>query len=247
MKRIIALIAALLLLLTLGSGCGGKKDAEGQTEPAGVSEDEALFAPLIEKYREAFSNFSYDSYDLDINYLLVDYYYDGGRDLVGYTVYDIDRDGTPELMIGEKDEQNPEQMRLNGLAGIYTLQNGVPKWLIGSDYEFAGISVLAEGKILENRTYWGKQIESASVNIVYGIKAGELSAEKTYFGVGEYDETGSLDKVTLSYSVDGALPTDSDGEVLLEEMQPISAETYKAAMASFDGAALELPITLFFE
>ena len=249
MKRMIALLLALLLLLVLCSGCG-KKDSDGNAAPtdaadAPTPDAEALYAPLIEDYREAFSNFSHDSYTREINYLLVDYYCNDAPGQAGYAFYDINGDGTPELLIGAKDEQNPEQMPLEGLAGIYTLKDGTPKWLIGSDYEYAGVKVLKEGKILENRMYWGTRIEEGSVSIVYEIKDGELSAEKTYFGVNEYDEAQGVQKLTQAYSVDGALPVDNGREVLLDDMQQIDVAEYEAATASFDDAATPLPITLF--
>ncbi|MBQ5968731.1 MAG: hypothetical protein IJL52_01275 [Clostridia bacterium] len=257
MKRMLALVLALMLLLALCAGCG-KKTAEDDTAPVNASDAEtpdaqpseptgadaeALYAPLIERYREAFLNFSHDSYDLEINYLIVDTY--SGSSQVGYAFYDIDGDGTPELLIGARDEQNPEQMPLEGLAGIYTLKAGTPKWLIGSDYEFAGVKVLKEGKIIETRMYWGTQIKEGFVSIVYEIKAGELSAEKTYFGVNEFDEAEGVYKVTQTYSVDGALPVDGDDEVLLDQMQPIDPEEYQAAMAAFNGEVMTIPITLF--
>ncbi|MBR3553186.1 MAG: hypothetical protein IKN72_07335 [Clostridia bacterium] len=267
MRRTIALVLTLALLLTAFAGCV-KKDADRGEQAANVSESgtpdttapatpdttapattdaqaEALYVPIIEKYREAFSNFNVENYDLEINRLLVDYYCNDSVNTVGYAICDIDRDGTTELMIGAKDAQDPEQMPLEGLAGIYTLKDGTPNWLIGSDYECASVCVLKEGTILKRRTYWGQQIKTGSVDTVYEIKDGELSAQKTYFGVEDYDETGDICKVTLSYSVDGLLPVDGDDEVLLDQMQPIDPEEYQAAMAAFNGEVMTLPITLF--
>ena len=248
MKRMIALLAALLLVLMLCSGCKAP-DAADVSENNAIDDlqAQALYAPLIDAYREAIEHYDYNSYDLDINFLLIDYY-SYSLNTVGYTIYDVNRDGTPELIIGEKELDAPDQMRPEAIGGIYTLQDGAPKWLLGSVDEYSTVSVLKDGRILEQCVYWGKAIESGSTTNVFEIKDGALSRVKTYFGVEvSYDEKTGTAEYTNCYSTDNALPTDKDGEVLTDEMQPMEPSAFAKTMTALEEAKVKLPITLFSE
>ena len=248
MKRMIALVAALLLLLMLCSGCKAP-DAADVSENNAIDDlqAQALYAPLIDAYREAIENYDYDSYDLDINFMTIDYYHYFGN-MAGYTVFDINRDGTPELIIGEKDDDEQDKMRPEAIDGIYTLQDGAPKWLLGSVDEYSLVSVLKDGRILEWCLYWGKAIESGNTWNVFELKDGALSRVKTYFGVEvSYDEKTGTAEYTNCYSTDNALPLDKDGEVLTDEMQPMEPSAFAKTMTALKEAKVKLPITLFSE
>ena len=247
MKRMIALVAALLLVLMLCSGC--KAPDAANTSEGKATDDvdaQAIYAPLIDAYREAIENYDYDSYDLDISFLLIDYYHYSSN-TAGYTIYDINRDGTPELIIGEQDTDERDKMRPEAIGGIYTLQDGAPKWLLGSVDESSSVSVLKDGRILEWCVYWGKAIESGSTTNVFEIKDGALSRVKTYFGVNAYNDEKSSMEYTNCYSTDNALPMDKDGEVLTDEMQPMEPAAFEETVTALEEAKQSLPITPLFE
>ena len=246
MKRPLALVLTLALLLAAFAGCMKKNAGNGdQADGAPAMTDaqaEALYAPLIEQYRDAIANFSFDNYDLDIVYLTIDYYHYGAA--AGYTIFDVNRDGTPELIIGEQDSDEKEKMRTEFLGGIYTLHDGKPKYLLGSVDESSSVSVLKDGRIVENSVYWGR-LGEGMFSTVLALKNGDLAVEKTYFSAGEYDEASGDYGPFKYYIADKAIFRGDDGEPDLDGLQPIDKSEYDVASAALSEEQMTFPITLF--
>ncbi|MBQ5969665.1 MAG: hypothetical protein IJL52_06070 [Clostridia bacterium] len=100
MKRILAIVLALALILTTFAACGKKKSSTAED----TSEYEALYAPVLKKYKQAFEeNWSREKFmenNLSPNLAALDKTAEPS-----FAFLDLNGDKTPELFIGRADQR----------------------------------------------------------------------------------------------------------------------------------------------
>lgn len=155
------------------------------SQPAAESSDLSSYSSILQQYRTALQ----EDWDFDtlmnngLNYLCA-YHKGTGLDDIGYSLYDIDNNGTPELLIGELGQTN----RGGDVYDIYTLSDGNPS-LVAQSGERDMFTVCEGGKISEvgsggaAHTYFQyyDYKDGNCVLIEAVVIDGELDPENPYF------------------------------------------------------------------
>lgn len=138
MKRILTVLAAAALLLSLAAcSLPGMGKASPQAVPVYTPEPSAaptpeptpeikpmdIYAPVIEKYVSAAASrmTAENLMNSGLNYMAAYCYGDSPADRLGYCTYDLDSDGTPELLIGSK-TSDPYQDKI--VLEMFTIRDG---------------------------------------------------------------------------------------------------------------------------
>ena len=229
MKKRIAILCAMMLGASMLTACGGGKEdtvtetpaADDVSEAADAGEEEETKAPddgmteayegIIDDYRDLVQN------QWDYGQIYEKKYSDLALMVpVGYTLYDLDQDGQPELLIGETDTEEPVNRMV---LDAYTMDGDAAKQLFTSQ---------------ERNRYYLTEDEAGAVLIANEGSNGAASSGWLYYTV-ENGELSIQQSVIYDAGADEQNPwfTSTDDDWDVSNDTPTDEETAQAIIDSY--------------
>ena len=243
MKKRIAILCALMLSVSMLSACGKTTDqTTADTEKAEDTAEDTEETTEPEQEPEAADNGMTEAYEgiLDDYRDLVQNQWDYDQifeknysDLalmvpVGYTLYDMDQDGQPELLIGETDtEQSVNRMILDA----YTMDGDAVKQLFTSQERnrYYLIEDEAGAVLIANE---GSNGAASSGWLYYTVENGALSIQQSViYDAGADEQNPWFTSTDDDWDVSNDTPTD-------EETAQAVIDSYTAQYAALDWTPL---------
>ena len=219
MKRTLALILALVLLLTTFTGCMKKKSG---TKAEDTSEYEALYAPVLKKYKQAFDeNWPREKFienNLSPNLANLDKTAEPS-----FAFLDLDGDKTPELFIGRAD-------RRAEVYDLYTVDGETIRQLTDPADESA-LTLTDDDQLVQQRS----EYEHLDVTTLLALQGGRLTATRHYI----YDAAKMIDGMDDYFVTTSDLPED-ELEIYADQLEVISKADYDRAAKDYKRGALPL-------
>ncbi|MBQ5968730.1 MAG: hypothetical protein IJL52_01270 [Clostridia bacterium] len=221
MKRTIALVLTLALLLTAIAGCV-KKSPGAKAEPEDTSEYEALYAPVLKKYKQAFdegwSREKFVENNLSPNLANLDKSAEPS-----FAFVDLDNDKTPELFIGRADEPATAY-------DLYRADSEGIRQLTDATSE-APMTVTEDGRLVET----GDDYAHLEVTVFYEVRDGEVVPVKAVI----HDPDRIIDGMNDCFETDAALPAD-EREIYADMLQVISQADYDREAKDYKQAETQM-------
>ena len=241
MKKRIAILCAMMLGASMLTACGGGKEdtvtetpaADDVSEAADAGEEEETKAPddgmteayegIIDDYRDLVQN------QWDYGQIYEKKYSDLALMVpVGYTLYDLDQDGQPELLIGETDTEEPVNRMV---LDAYTMDGDAAKQLFTSqernryyltEDEAGAVLIANEGSNGAASSGW----------LYYTVENGELSIQQSViYDAGADEQNPWFTSTDDDWDVSNDTPTD-------EETAQAIIDSYIAQYAALDWTPL---------
>ena len=243
MKKRIAILCALMLSVSMLSACGKTTDqTTADTEKAeDIAEDTAETGEPEEETEaaddgmtEAYESILDDYRDLVQNQWDYDKIYEKNySDLalmvsVGYTLYDLDQDGQPELLIGETDTEEPVNRMI---LDAYTMDGDTAKQLFTSQERnrYYLIEDEAGAVLIANE---GSNGAASSGWLYYTVENGALSIQQSViYDAGADEQNPWFTSTDDDWDVSNDTPTD-------EETAQAVIDSYTAQYAALDWTPL---------
>ena len=220
MKKRIAILCAMMLGASMLTACGGGKEdtvtetpaADDVSEAADAGEEEETKAPddgmteayegIIDDYRDLVQN------QWDYGQIYEKKYSDLALMVpVGYTLYDLDQDGQPELLIGETDTEEPVNRMV---LDAYTMDGDAAKQLFTSqernryyltEDEAGAVLIANEGSNGAASSGW----------LYYTVENGELSIQQSViYDAGADEQNPWFTSTDDDWDVSNDTPTDEE-------------------------------------
>lgn len=220
MKRPLALLLACILLLTTFAGCGKKKPGAKADDTA---EYEALYAPVLKKYKQAFEEEWPREKFLETGL---------APNLAGlektaepsFAFLDLNNDKTPELFIGRADEAAT-------VYDLYTVDDAqTPVPLIDPTTETV-LTLTGDNRLVDEIDDY----ESLEVTTFYKMDDDSLTPTDSYI----HDPDKIIDGMDEWYHATGELPK-SESEFYAEDMEVISKDDYDRGATGYTEAKLAM-------
>ncbi|MBQ5968590.1 MAG: hypothetical protein IJL52_00560 [Clostridia bacterium] len=219
MKRPLALLLACILLLTTFAGCGKKKPGAKADDTA---EYEALYAPVLKKYKQAFEEEWPREKFLETGL---------APNLAGlektaepsFAFLDLNNDKTPELFIGRADEAAT-------VYDLYTADGESIKQLTDTAKEPV-LTLTDDNRLVDEIDDY----ESLEVTTFYKMDDDSLTPTDSYI----HDAGMIIDGMDAWYHATGELPK-SESEFYAEDMDVISKDDYDRGATGYTEAKLAM-------
>ena len=228
MKRTLALLLAIILLLSSFTGC--KKTPSGDAEPEDTAAFEALYAPVLKKYKQALDeNWSTEKFSAgNLSPLLARL--DKAAE-PHFAFLDLNGDKTPELFIGRADQPA-------AVYDLYTVSGNSIRQLVNTADE--QVLTLTDDNLLAEDS---AAYEHLDVTTFYELDGVVLAPADSYIR----DAERIVDGENEWFRRAGELPQDetkfyADDMEIISEAEYTAAKNYKQGelrMRSFDTLAFE--------
>ena len=218
MKRTAALLLALVLILSTFAGCMKKEPSANRED---TSEFEALYAPVLKKYKQALDeNWPKEKFmenSLSPHLANLD-----KQAAPSFAFLDLNGDKTPELFIGRADQRA-------AVYDLYTVDRGVIRQLTNT--ADGPLTLTDEARLVKDVDAY----ESLEITTYYELTDGELTAADSYI----FDADRIIDGENAWYHRTGDLPAD-EGSFYADEMDVISEADYNRAAKDYKKGELAM-------
>ena len=223
--RLTSVILALMMLITLFSGCNNTPDTDGTTNAqttenntaAGNAVDyDAAYSAVLAGFTEVFDNT--EDYIIEGTLGVVEIINLRGRnealESIGYTIKDINGDNVPEFIVGFIDEGN----KGSEILALYTYRDNAPVFV------FEGMTKSAYFLINDgNLFYQGSDGAARSIFASYKLSGAELVCNDYWFtDIKDYN----------SYEIGYFRNTSGKLDISVSEMLDISEDEFRAKQSA---------------
>ena len=220
MKRAVALALTLVLLLTTFAGCIKKTD--GSPEPEDTSEYEALYAPVLKKYKQAFDE-GWSREKFAENHLAPGLANLEKTAEPSFAFVDLDGDKTPELFIGRADEPATAY-------DMYSIKDDTISQLTDAAQDTT-LTLTDDCRMIETDDSYAH----LEVTVIYEVKDGEVTMVEALI----HDPDMMIDGMHPFFRATAPLPAD-EKEIYGELVEVISEEDYSRAATQYKKAETQM-------